>query len=222
MKKRLLLLILSLSLAYSAKAQAELEDSVLYNTEALEECPLFDVLMPPATLGSLSPYGAWDVWQLHEGANARFSFNAAAGFGKGAPRGVGLEERIDFAYAGRLGKRWTYALMLQGSNMTWGPVRQRNISMTGIVGYRASERFSLYAYVSKSLMNDGEGFSLGYWSPMGQPAEERIGFVADWTIGENAWIQVCFEASRIKFDAPSAFYNPQRFYGAPPMRSIYW
>ncbi|MBR7028666.1 MAG: hypothetical protein IKI05_04595 [Bacteroidaceae bacterium] len=181
---------------------------------------LFDVFVPTSSLSlPYVYYRPWETWSLHEGLNARFSFGMAAGLGKGSPKGVGLEERIDLAYAGRWGSRWSYAFMVQGTNATWGPVRNRDISLSGIVGYRASERFNLYVYFSKSIMHDGEGF-MDYYTPMGQPSVDRVGVVADWTIGENAWLQIAVEASRIKFENP--FCNLHQLYGPPPMRSVYW
>ncbi len=210
------LLLIALLICPSLFAQTEACDSAC--EEVRQEEPLFDVMMPPSTLGSLSPYSPWDIWQLHEGVNARFSFGAATGFGKGSPKGVGFEERVDLAYAGKWGKKWSYAVMLQGSNMTWGPVRNRNISVTGIVGYRASERFSLYAYISKSIVNDAAGCFPLYC----EPAMDRVGFVADWTFGDNSWLQIAVEASRTKFDQLNPFCNPHQLYGLQPMRSINW
>lgn len=222
MKPHTLVMLLALALPAALAAQEEGVDPPTADTCQRQETPLFEVLMPPATLGSYGPFRPWETWQLHEGVNARFSFGAATAFGKGSPRGVGLEERVDFAYAGRLGKRLSYALMVQGSNMTWGPMRRRDISLTGFVGYRASERFSLYAYVSKSLLHQSEGFSLGYLPPFSQPSVDRVGFVADWTIGENAWIQVAFEASRVKWEQINPFNNLHLLYGPPPMRGLNW
>ena len=199
-------------------AQVAGDDSV-YNDTRVEE-PLFNVVMPPTTLASLYPYTSWDVWNLHEGVNARFSFSAAVGFGKHSPKGVGLEERVDLAYAGRWGKRWKYAIMLQGNNTTWGPVRRRDISLTGIVGYRASERFSLYAYFTKSLIHSGGGAK--FFPFYGEPAVDRVGFVADWTFGENSWLQIAVEASHVKYESVNPFCNLHQLYGPPPMKPYNW
>lgn len=182
--------------------------------------PIFNIITPPTTLASFSPYAFWDVWNLHEGVNARFSFGAAAGFGKGAPKGVGLEERVELAYAGKWGKKWKYAVMLQGSNMTWGPQRHRDLSLTGIVGYRAGEKFSLYAFFSKSLMHSGCDMPLSPYYH--KPTTDRVGFVADWTFGDNFWLQIAVEASRINYEAINPFCNIHQLYGPPPMKPYNW
>ena len=216
MKLRLFLSAILFPAIISAQT---VEDDSVYSNARGEE-PLFGFIMPPTTLGSLSPYSYWDMWNLHEGVNARFSFGAAVGFGKCSPKGVGLEERVDLAYAGKWGKRWKYAVMLQGSNTTWGPVRRRDISLTGIVGYRASERFSLYAYFTKSLIHSG-GASM-FFPLYGEPAVDRVGIVADWTLGENSWLQIAVEASRVKYESVNPFCNLHQLYGPPPMKPYNW
>mgnify|MGYP002624997490 CR=1 FL=1 len=223
MRFRLLALLILFPASLVAQEEGSASDSILYNTH--EEAPLFHVEMPPATLSAPLPYQPWDVWSLHEGVNARLSFGASTGFGKNAPKGVGLEERIDFAYAGKWNKRWVYAFMMSGNNTTWGPIRRRDISVTGIVGYRASERFSLYAYVSKSLLhNNGDwgGFSLGYYSPFDPPATDRVGVVAEWTFGENSWLQIAIEASRVKYNGPFPYYDYRTPFGMSPMTPYSW
>lgn len=226
MKSRLFLLLLLFS-PLALMAQQEDTDS-LYLDDAQEDVPyptytepLFHVFTPSSVLSPVPTSYYWDMWSLHEGLNARISLGASAGFGKGSPKGVGLEEHIDVAYAGKWKNRWTYAFMIQGTNATWGPVRSRDISLSGFVGYRASERLSLYAYISKSILHDNNGF-VGLYSPIGQPSVERVGFVADWVIGDNAWLQVVVEASRVKFDNPWPFCNVHDLYGPPPMRPLSW
>ena len=82
-------------------------------------------------------YGAMPVWQMHEGFNAQLGLSLTAGFGKGAPHGVGFSQQAAFGYAMPLSKRFAVAAGIYANNMDWGGF-QRPRSRSG--GSRAIPR----------------------------------------------------------------------------------
>ena len=74
----------------------------------------------------------WDSWQLHKGFNAQLSLHAIAGFGSGAPRGVGFGQDAAFMYALPLTSRLSAAGGLYVSNLDWGGRNYRQAIHQGI------------------------------------------------------------------------------------------
>ncbi|MBP3228074.1 MAG: hypothetical protein J6M53_04720 [Bacteroidaceae bacterium] len=155
--------------------------------------------------------GGYDAWTLHEGVNARFSFGAAAGFGRRSPHGVGLSERVDFAYAGKYKKRLSWVVMVTANNTTWGPLRHRGASVTAAANYQLSDAFSIYAYVTKSLLTHQSGGYIGLW---GEPSVDRVGVVADWTPSESFSLQIAVEAARVRWNGFEPFCHVRERFGA--------
>lgn len=150
-------------------------------------------------------YGAMPVWQMHEGFNAKLGLSLTAGFGKGAPHGVGFSQQAAFGYAMPLSKRFAVAAGIYANNMDWGAFNDREVGLAAAVQYRVNDAVNVYAYGAKSFFPNGRNrqlrynFLTGYATPAPLPAyfwgipSERFGAMAEFKLGKNAMIQVSVE-----------------------------
>lgn len=159
--------------------------------------PIFDLSAPGFDGVSPCRYGLDGAsWRLHEGFNAQLGMSLTAGFGKGAPRGVGFGQNAAFAYAMPLSKRFAAAVGVYAANMDWGGFRQTDGGVAAAVRYRVSDAVNLYAYGAKSFFPDnnsrrGGPFPLFLYTP-----SERIGAMAEFKFGRNVMFQVSVEKQR--------------------------
>lgn len=111
-----------------------------------------------------------DVWDVHEGVNARISMSATAGFGSGAPHGVGFGRTIDFLYVSPIKNKWNYAIGATTTGMDWGGYHHTSAGIYGNVNYYPSDkvRLSLTGYKSVLPNARGRGFN-PYYSPYYDP-----------------------------------------------------
>ncbi len=141
----------------------------------------------PWTYGLYGP-----TWRLHEGFNAQLSLSLTAGFGKGAPGGVGFGQSAAFAYALPLNRRLDFAAGIYASHLDWGAWQGTEAGVAALFRYRLTDRVSLYAYGSKRLAPTRQlrwdFFPL--YLPM---PKDRLGAMAEFKIGNNAMIQVSVE-----------------------------
>ncbi len=144
-------------------AQSALPDSLGVSTPLY--APFTRTFSPWGGMYSCIPtfYGAGpDAWLLHEGFNAQLSMNVTAGLGSHAPRGVGFGQDAAFMYAVPLTKRFSVAGGLYVSHMNWGGYDYKQVGIAGVAAFRLSEKVSLYAYGSKTLLSHD---APPYWSP---------------------------------------------------------
>ena len=170
-------------------------------------------------------FGFYDMWHLHEGLNAQFGLNLTAGFGKGSPKGVGFGQQLSLAYVQPVGKRWHLTAGLTAYHMDWGRWHQSALALNAQLSYRLSERWLLYAYAVKQITPrrryaecPGYGFVLSPYAMF--PQGDRIGFGADWKLGDNCSIQINVEASKdthpmenIWWTHPHSGFAPMMPYG---------
>ena len=220
MKQILLTLWLCL-IAVSLKAQTDLPahpttlPDTLLATKAANAC----CSLPPAT-DSLSLSLPWSVplsfagygldgchpaygglygpqWRLHEGFNAQLGLSVSAAFGKHAPKGVGFGQHAAFAYVLPVTSRFSVAAGIYAGNLDWGPWRQTDVGISGVLAYRLNERINLYAYGSKSFLPRQSAFRFRR-DPVPvflDRMRDRIGAAAEFKIGNNATIGVSVEHS---------------------------
>ena len=217
---------------------AELEDSTCVSSSCnsdvnygKEDTP-FSIVMPMYNGMYGSPYysgyygGGYDLWHLHQGFNVQLSAGVTVASGRHTPKGAGFGQSIAMAYAGKFNKNFSYAVILQGTHSTWGPIRNVGASVSGIVAYHPSDRFSLYAYFTKSLMNHPSRRMMPY--PFyDEPAIDRVGALADIKLGENSNLKIGVEWARMKnayydgdYYAGYNPYEPSRTYGFGLHRSM--
>lgn len=167
--------------------------------------PVLDFSAPG--FNGLSPwnYGVQPVWQMHQGFNAQLGLSVTAGFGKGAPHGVGFSQQAAFGYAMPLSKRFALAVGVYANNMDWGAFNQREAGVAAAVQYQVNESVNIYAYGAKSFFPDSNnrrfryGWPIGYGRPAPMPGcfwgipSERVGAMAEIKLGKNAMIQVSVE-----------------------------
>ena len=213
--------------------QAYSQGGYAANEECGKDDTPFSIAMPVYNGLYGSPYmfggyygGAYDLWHLHQGFNVQLSAGVTVASGRHTPKGAGFGQSISLAYAGKLNRNFSYAVILQGMHSTWGPVRNVGASVSGIVAYQPSDRFTLYAYFTKSLMNHPSRRMMPY--PFyDEPAIDRIGAMADIKLGETSNLRIAVEMARMKnayFDgdyyAGYNPYEPSRNYGFGLHRSM--
>lgn len=158
------------------------------------------------------PRRAFDtgLWELHEGVNVNFTAGMSTSFGHGPLKGAGFGQSASLGFAKRLNSKFSYAVILQGNHLTWGPLRHTSICVTAAAHYQPTDRFSLYVYATKSLAGHDDGFFFDPYSFYPQPAYDRIGAIADLRLGENSYLKIGFEAARLETRADPA-YNRYAF-----------
>ena len=156
----------------------------------------------PFLMYGITPFstGGYANWDLHQGFNASLGMNVSVGFGKNRLHGVGFGQDAAFLYAVPLNQRVSVAGGVYATNMDWGKYTYRNVGITGIVAFKATDRITLYGYGSKSLMP--HRFAPTYPLPNFSP--DRLGGMVNFKVGESASFSIGVEA--IKSDAPYGYY----------------
>lgn len=218
MKQILLALALFLT-AMSLNAQTDSPARIMVCPDSLPEAEVADAerLLSPSS-GSLALSLPWSVpmnfagygldgchpaygglygpqWRLHEGFNAQLGLSVSAAFGKHAPKGVGFGQHAAFAYVLPLTSRLSVAAGIYAGNLDWGPWRQTDVGISGILAYRLTDRINLYAYGSKSFLprQSTLRFRPAPFPIFMERVRDRIGAAAEFKIGNNATIGVSVE-----------------------------
>ena len=158
--------------------------------------------MRPFLMYGITPYtlGGYANWDLHRGFNASLGMNVSVGFGKHALHGVGFGQDAAFLYAVPLNNRVSMAGGVYATNMDWGNYSYRNVGVTGIIAFKATDRITLYGYGNKSIMpkRTFPTYPLPNFTP------DKFGGMVNFKVGESASISLGVEA--IKNDHPYAYY----------------
>lgn len=207
MKYLLSILLLGCSLTVSAQTEVpptEQPPTIAASTDSLLSQPeqpttRLPLLMRAPGFDGCQPwlYGSYaHSWALHEGFNAQLSMSLTAGWGKGAPKGVGFGQSAAFAYALPIGKKWSFAAGVYAQHLDWGAWQNTDAGIAAALGYHVNERISLYAYATKSFMpSETTRGMFGLPPYYDWTLRDRIGAMAEFKIGENAAVQVSIEHS---------------------------
>ena len=222
--KNIKLIILTTILAFTfpvlSHAQAEenvvsdsLKDSRAMTTTGdllASDSTEFSIASPIPMAGTLRPFvmygitpfpmGGYANWDLHKGFNASIGMNVSVGFGKHALSGVGFGQDAAFLYAVPLNSRVSAAGGVYATNMNWGNYSYRNVGVTGIVAFKATDRITLYGYGNKSIMpkRTFPAYPLPNFTP------DKFGGMVNFKVGESASFSIGVEA--IKNDHPYNYY----------------
>ena len=135
-------------------------------------------------------------WRLHEGFNAQLGLSTSFGVGRNRMKGVGFGQSAAFAYALPIGKRWSVAASLYAHNMDWGNYHLRDVGVGAVAAFRATERINLYGYVTHSFVQPDWQRAGCLYSPFMDYVRTRVGAMAEFKIGENAFFGISFEHAR--------------------------
>ena len=97
--------------------------------------------------------GSYANWELHKGFNASLGMSISIGVGHNRLPGVGFGQDAAFLYAVPLNNRLSVAGGVYATNMDWGNYSYRNVGVTGIAAFKATDRITIYGYGNKSLMS---------------------------------------------------------------------
>ena len=156
----------------------------------------------PFLMYGITPFdhNGYANWDLHKGFNASFGMSVSVGFGKNRLHGVGFGQDAAFLYAVPLNERLSVAGGVYATNMDWGNYNYRNVGITGIAAFKATERITLYGYGNKSLMPRRmfPAYPLPNFSP------DKLGGMVNFKVGESASFSIGVEA--IKNNHPYGYY----------------
>ncbi len=194
-------LVISADDSTALAADIPLADGAVTSLRPLSGIRATDMFLPVCDLSApgfdgLSPWNCGfygSDWRLHQGFNAQLSMSLTAGFGKGAPHGVGFGQNAAFAYALPLSKRFSAAVGVYANNMDWGGYHQTDGGVAAAVKFKATERFSLYAYGAKSFLPKENRLHRGLLSPFFAMPKDRVGVMGEVKVGEKAMIRVSVE-----------------------------
>ncbi len=134
-------------------------------------------------------------WELHQGFNASIGMSLTFSPSKYAPSGAGFGQDAAFMYAMPLGKRFSAAAGVYASNLDWGHLSYKNVGFAAIVGFKATERISLYAYGNKSFIP--QRFSPYY--PFADFNADKLGGMVHFKLGTSSSISIGIEGRRINY-----------------------
>ncbi len=137
------------------------------------------------------PYYMGD-WQLHSGLNAQLGTSVTVGFGKHSPRGAGIGTHAAFLYAVPFGQRFSVAAGVGTETLDWGRMKIRNAELMGVAAYKVNDFVNVYAYGSKSLLDESQC----RMSPYRSFGKERWGGAVDFSLGRNVFVQFGIEQAR--------------------------
>lgn len=149
----------------------------------------------------VSPFGYGGyTWDLHKGFNASLGMSVSVGVGSHRLHGAGFGQDAAFLYAQPLNNRLSVAGGVYATNMNWGDYNYRNVGVTGIVAFKATDRVTLYGYGNKSIMpkRTFPAYPLPNFSP------DKFGGMINVKVGESASFSFGVEA--VKNDYPYGYY----------------
>ena len=164
--------------------------------------PLASTMQRPFLMYGITPfaYDGYANWDLHKGFNASIGMNISVGFGKNRLHGVGFGQDAAFLYALPLNNRLSVAGGVYATNMDWGNYTYRNVGITGIASFKATDRITIYAYGNKSFMPKRlyPAYPLPNFTP------DKFGGMVNFKVGESASFSIGVEA--IKNDHPYGYF----------------
>ena len=192
------LLVIGIPLGAGAQELPLASDSTEFSLTA----PIPMAGVRPFVMYGITPfdYYGYANWDLHKGFNASFGMNVSVGVGHNRLHGVGFGQDAAFLYAVPLNSRVSAAGGVYASNMTWGNYNYRNVGITGIVAFKATDRITLYGYGNKSFMPKRmfPAYPLPNFTP------DKIGGMVNFKVGESASFSIGVEAR--KNDYPYGYY----------------
>lgn len=197
--KRIAHILLLITLAVlNAKAQ---DDAVWHRAPATPLTDTAAMLTPDtSTVSALMPRlfmpepFYMSPWTLHEGFNAQLGMSVTMGFGKHAPKGVGIGSNAAFIYALPVGQRFAVAGGVLMHTLDWGGWKTRDASVVGIAAYRLNDFMNVYAFGEKSLTPKSQR-----GVPFRERGEDRWGGAVDFSLGNHVFIQFGVSQSRTTF-----------------------
>ena len=138
--------------------------------------------------GSFGLTGYHD-WELHQGLNMSLGASVFAGFGKYAPKGAGFAQTVSGMYAVPFSDRLSLAAGVYLLNADWGGLNLRDTGLSGVLGYKFSERWEGYLYGQKSLMQPKIAWPIFGMQELG----DRIGASLKYNVSPSFSIQVSVE-----------------------------
>ena len=140
--------------------------------------------------------GYWGLWDLHEGLNANLSMSVAASFGKHRFPGVGFGTGISAMYAHSLTDR----LVLVGGGfydrLSWNGFNQNRFGLNLMLGYKLTDRVSVYAYGSKAFFPKSGGRAWIPPMPWLDNFNSRFGGMVHFKLSDAASISLSVEETR--------------------------
>lgn len=148
-----------------------------------------DTAFFPRLYNPMPYYTGTGSWQLHSGLNAQLCTSVTVGFGKHSPRGVGIGTHAAFLYAASLTPKLSLAGGISSETLDWGGIKLRNAELIGVAAYKVNDFMNVYAYGSKSLLDDKQRRIRPYPSF----GRDRWGGAVDFSLGKNVFVQFGFE-----------------------------
>ena len=109
---------------------------------------------------------------------------------------VATRRSADLGNALAVGKLWSVAASLYAQNMDWGNYHLRDVGVGAVAAFRATDRINLYGYVTHSFMQPDWQRAGCLYSPFMDYVRTRVGAMAEFKIGENAFIGISVEHAR--------------------------
>lgn len=128
-----------------------------------------------------------------------------AGFGKGAPKGVGFAQNISLNYTMPIGKRGWLTAGGYMNHLNWSGMNTTSAGLYGELGYQINDNWSAFVYGQKSLANTGAcGYGYPYYGYYGygcdgfgypgyNPYADRLGAAIRWAPNKNFSLQLSVE-----------------------------
>ena len=137
--------------------------------------------------------GYWGLWGLHEGFNASLDMSVAASFGKHRFPGVGFGTGVSAMYVHSLTDRLVLAAGGFYDRLSWNGFNRNRFGINLMLGYKLTDRLSVYAYGSKAF-SPGRGG----WIPMpwADNFSSRFGGMLHFKLSDAASISLSVEEAR--------------------------
>ena len=150
-------------------------------------------LSPAFDLYGIVPvsYG-YSPWILHKGFNASAGLSLTFSPSRFSPSGVGFGQEAAFLYAIPVTNRISVAGGLYANHLNWGFMNYKQVGLTGIVGFKLTERINFYAYGNKSFIPNNP--CLEYAVPTF--SSDRLGGMFRFKVGENSSFSIGIEGRR--------------------------
>lgn len=131
-------------------------DCLLLESQAWTREPNLPLLSTAAGTIAYFPaayaWGGYDLWELHGGFNAQLHMSVTGSFGRNRFPGVGFGTGVSAMYARRLTEKLTVAAGGYYNRLSWNGFHDNRVGLTVLAGYQLTEKISVYAFGSKSLI----------------------------------------------------------------------
>ena len=102
---------------------------------------------------------------------------------------MGIGTHAAFIYAASLTPKLSLAGGISSETLDWGGIKLRNAELIGVAAYKVNDFMNVYAYGSKSLLDDKQRRIRPYPSF----GRDRWGGAVDFSLGKNVFVQFGFE-----------------------------